>query len=1167
MSLEHIFLKSISRTIPGVITADNTAALFSEVEEYVLTNEVAGLIESFYDEYVDYKGANGVWISGFFGSGKSHLLKMLALLLDNREINDRHALDIFLPKCENNPLLTAKIKKAAALPTETILFNIDQKADLIAPDQEDALLSVFVKVFDEHCGYFGRQGYIARFERDLEKLGKYEEFKLAYKEISGQEWEAGREIILEESFISRAYASISDDPENAITDIIQKYRQNYRVSIEDFALNVKDYIDTKKKDFRLVFLVDEVGQYIADRIRLMTNLQTVAESLSTKCKGQAWIIVTAQEELDSILGEMSSREENDFSKIQARFLTKIKLTSKNVTEVIQKRLLEKNNQGKSLLSNVYGQQSNNFGTLFDFTDGSFVFRNFRDEDQFITSYPFPFYQFELFQKSIINLSAHNAFTGRHSSVGERSMLAVFQQVAGTIKDKDIGELATFDLMFEGLKLVIKGTIQQSIIEAERNLDDEFPVRVLKALFLVKYVKEFKSTLHNISILMIDRFNIDISAHQQKVSNALNILESQSYLQRNGDLYEFLTNEEKDIETEIKNLDLDTDAITAHLSELVFGRIIRDTKIRYDDNNQDFRFSKKIDEHLDGREYELCIHVITPFHEHAGDDEILRMHSVGRDELLIICPEDDRLVKDLFMYKKTDKYIRQNTIAGLPESKRSILESKGSQNRTRAQIIEDRMKQLLANARMFVSGNELFIGGTDAETRIKQGFWKLIPHTYPSLAMLRNVNYSENDIEHYLNPAGGQLPGLEGNQLTEPEQEILSTIKMNHSTGIRTTFKTLSDKFEKRPYGWSLAAIQCNLALLHAHSKVEVRSDGTMLDGVNLARALRNTQVYANLVIEPIVDYSATQIRKLKDFYGDFFDRPPGSNEARELGKETASGLSVKLQELKQLLPNRTLYPFLDQLTDPINFITEQVNKPYSYYLTDFEQHQDRLLDYKENIIAPILTFWNGALKGIYDDARNFLGEQEANFDYIEKTNVNTFKACLADPEIYRSAKAQQLKSAKETVNAEITAKLTVERASAVGIVERKEAQLKALSEFSRLTPEQQQELLRKFENLKDKIRNQTLIAKIRDDLRYFEDTRYLEILTAMQAYLVPAAVHGNGEKAGEYHVTEYVAGNAIISSVHTAVPVLVTENDVNQYTDEIRKAMIEEIRKGKRIQI
>jgi len=288
----------------------------------------------------------------------------------------------------------------------------------------------------------------------------------------------------------------------------------------------------------------------------MTNLQTIAESLATKCRGQAWVIVTAQEDMNAVVGEMNKQQGNDFTKIQARFANRMKLTSANVAEVIQRRLLEKNENGINILSDIYHQESNNLKTLFDFIDGAQTYRNFRDRDHFIHAYPFIPYQFDLFQKAIQNLSLHNAFEGQHSSVGERSMLGVFQEVAIQIIENDIGHLATFDLMFAGLRTALKTQIQDPIRLAENNLDNPFAVKLLKALFLVKYIKDFKGTAKNLRILMLDGFNNDIKALTRQVEEALDLLVQKSYLQRNGEEYEFLTREEKDIEHEIKATEVD-----------------------------------------------------------------------------------------------------------------------------------------------------------------------------------------------------------------------------------------------------------------------------------------------------------------------------------------------------------------------------------------------------------------------------------------------------------------------------------------------------------------------------------------------------------------------------------------------------------------------------------
>ena len=400
--------------------------------------------------YNNYEGVNGVWISGFFGSGKSHLLKMLALLLENRQIDGVASLDLFLPKCGDNEFLRADLKQAVSIPSKSILFNIDQKADVISKTQVDALLAVFVKVFDEMCGYYGKQGHIAQFERDLESRGLYAQFKTHYESTAGRTWQKGREQgLLETRNIDKAYAQTTGDNETSAIGILDKYRSEYRVSIEDFAEQVYAYIEKQSADFRLNFFVDEVGQYIAGNVKLMTNMQTIAESLATRCRGRAWIMVTAQEDMEMVVGEMGKQQGNDFSKIQARFANRMKLTSADVAEVIQERLLKKNAAAEGPLSDIYQAQTNNFKTLFDFADGSKTYRNFRDQDHFIHSYPFIPYQFTLFQSAIQNLSQHEAFEGKHSSVGERSMLGVFQQVAIQISNHEIGQLATFDLMFEG----------------------------------------------------------------------------------------------------------------------------------------------------------------------------------------------------------------------------------------------------------------------------------------------------------------------------------------------------------------------------------------------------------------------------------------------------------------------------------------------------------------------------------------------------------------------------------------------------------------------------------------------------------------------------------------------------------------------------------------------
>jgi energy-coupling factor transporter ATP-binding protein EcfA2 len=1151
MKLNQIFVKPINRTIEGVIKADDLASLKLEVEEYVITNEVAKSLERFFSAYNDFQGANGVWISGFFGSGKSHLLKMMALLLENRKVDGKTTLEYFLPKCQDNAMLKADMKRAAETPSKSILFNIDQKADTISKAEVDAVLAVFVKVFNEMCGYYGKQGYVAQFERDLDKRGKYQEFKKAYKEIAGKDWETGREeVILEKGNVAKAYAQISGTQEEANKNIIDAYREDYKLSIEDFAGQVSDFIRKQEPGFRLNFFVDEVGQYVADNVKLMTNLQTIAESLATKCNGQSWIIVTAQEEMEKVLGEMNRQQTTDFSKIQDRFKTRMKLTSQNVADVIQERLLKKNEQGVTLAEKLYGQEKNNFGTLFDFTDGATLYRNFGDEKHFINSYPFIPYQYSLFQTSIETLSAHSAFEGKHSSVGERSMLGVFQEVAIKIADKDVGQLASFDTMFEGIRAALKSKIQSSVLLAENQLENKFAIRVLKALFLVKYIKGFNATPRNLRVLLQDDFRQDVTALKKNIEVALNLLEQQTYIQRNGEVYEYLTDDEKDVEEEIKNTVVDSGEVAKSLEEILFDGIIKDRKIRYDVTAQDYSFTKKLDDKIIGREFELAIHFVTPFSENVDNLQLLKANSLGRPELMVVLPADARMVQDLLHYKRSEKYIRINRSTTQQESILMILNNKGFQNTERFKLIQDHTRELIGRAKFFVAGEPIEVSGEDPRTRIVKGFNELIVRTYPNLRMLKGTAYNENDIKKYLEITKNTL--ISDNP-TEAELEVLAFVQSNKRIGTRSTMKSIEETFSKKPYGWYLAAIQCVVAMLAGRGKIEARSDANILEDATLERALKNTHGFGNIILDPQADYTPSELRRLKDFYSNFFDRPPSMSEAKDLGNETRDAFRDMNIELKNLAVQSSLYPFLSVLNEPIIGISELLGKDYSFYLRELPSKEDVLLDIKEKILDPVRQFLSGTNKTIYDEARRFLQEQGPNFSSIGNGKPDQLRAILSNQDCFKGTQMKEAKSLMDGLRKDVEQHLKAEKERALGSVSYLRSQMQAMEDYAKLSQEQKQEIDQSFQAIEYKIKEHNLVAVIRDEVGRYETGEYNRLLTKISGW-----VNVEGEP-----VPEFISQKEL--EIKFGRPYLENEEDVNNYLEALRKAMLKAIKANKRI--
>lgn len=1174
--LRDIFAKPVDRSIDGVIKADDKASLLIELDEYVITNEIGARLEQFLDAYNNYHTANGVWISGFFGSGKSHLLKMLALLLENDEVEGQRAVEIFERKLAGNPMLAGGLRKAVSIPSRSVLFNIDQKADVISKTDVDALLAVFQKVFDEMCGYYGKLPHIAQFERDLDSRGKLDAFKAAFAQSSGKPWERGREqALMEGRHIAAAFAEVTGDE---VKDILGQYRKDTKVSIEDFANMVKSWIDAQGPKFRLNFFVDEVGQYIADNVKLMTNLQTIAESLNTKCKGQAWIVVTAQQDMGSVIGDLTAQQENDFSKIQARFANRMPLNSQDVAEVIQRRLLAKTEAGQITLGNLYDAEENNLRTLFDFGDNSFKFRNFSGKEQFVASYPFPNYQYDLFQRAIMGLSQHNAFEGKHSSVGERSMLGVFQEVAKKLADTPVGGLATFDLMFEGIRTALKSSVQQSIHLAEGNhRNEQFALRVLKVLFLVKYVKEFKATARNISILLLSRFDVDQTEQRREIEEGLAFLERQTLIQRNGEVYEFLTNEEKDVEDEIKAIAVDRTEYEKQLDEWVFGSILRLNKLKHLGTGVDYAFTRKLDGHSLNREQELSVHIISPYSDDSDRPDVVRSNSMASDEMVVLLGRDVRFTRDLVLWLQTVKFARQVTSGDAQPGRDRIIAEKRDQNTRREKELVQRLRTLIADARLFVRGAELEIGGEDPQERLVKGFQVLVDKVYTSLPVLRGATYTEADLGRAGRVDGG-LFGGEGSGLTEAEQDVLNHAQGQMRLGTRVSVKALVEKFGAKPYGWPSIAVLCLTASLVARGKLEARADSALLEGDALVQQLRNSHALGNILLSPQIEFTAAQIRKSRELFQALFDLPASGNDARSLGAEWQAQLRKLTSELDSLGRQSTGYPFIAAL-DPLRTLLDSMrDQSATWFITGPVGQEDQLLDAKEDILDKIRSFMSGPQKGIYDEVRAFLTAQDQNVTFAEDPAADMLRQALADPQCFKGTAIQELKADFYALKERIEQTVLAERNAVIAAIEEVAEKTTQTSEFRALPPEQQTRIRDELAAQKASVASQNLIPALRNRATEVRSNLLADTLTRI-GELTPApaptpapqpqSAGGVAEAPAKPYVPPAPAKPQYIKAQSITVPFAKTyledEDDVTRYLDEMKKTLLAEIGAGKKV--
>ena len=1166
---KDIFKKQIDRPIDGVIKADDMASLRVELDEYVITGEIGRCLERFFDVYNNYHTSNGVWISGFFGSGKSHLLKMLAVLLENHSIDDGLPHDIFNKKLENQPMLFGAVEKAVSIPSKSILFNIDQKADIISKKDTAALLSVFQRVFDDACGFFGKQAYIAQFERDLHKQAQFENFKIAYENVSGKKWERGREeVLFEKANIATAFANVTGDSMNYEKDILGQYRKDTSISIEDFASSVKAWIDTKPKGFRLNFFVDEVGQYIADNVKLMTNLQTIAESLNTKCRGQSWIVVTAQEELESVIGDMSSKQAHDFSKIQARFDTKMHLNSTDVAEVIQRRLLEKTPEGEIKLRHLHDQWENDFRTIFDFVDESINLKNYQDCNHFIKSHPFPPYQYDLFRMAITGLSSHNAFEGRHSSVGERSMLGVFQSVAKKLMNNEIDELASFDLMFEGVRTALKSSVQQRIQIAENNLEDEFAIRVLKVLFLVKYVEGFKSSVRNIGILLFSKFGLDFKEQNKRIDEALNVLERNTYIRRNGENYEFLTNEEKDVEDDIREIEIDSSELLKEIEELAYSEILRHKKIRHVTTGIDYQFSRKLDDLNIGREYEVAINLLSPLFGDNKDSKVLCSKTMSSDELVISVPADQPFVEDLARFKKTQKFVRQfHHDSSRPERSR-IISQKRDENGHQAKQLEMRLRTLISKADFFVRGEQLVISCTDPQERIKSAFQFLVDKVFSHLPMLQGVSYSEADIYNAVKPDSG-LFRSSNSGIDEAQQEVLNYIERQLKTGIKVSVKGLGANYIKKPYGWPNTAVLCIVGGLVASGKIQARLDGDVKEGKELANLLVNNRNLPDILLTSQREFSVSEIAKAKEVYQELFSKPTSGSDARSLGNEWRDSIQCLTQEVDNLITMSSDYPFLVSLRPFYDLLNGMQGKHPNWFITEIVKLEDELLNQKEDTLDRIKFFMNGPQRGIYDDARGMLDSQASNIDYIDFPIKEELSRILNDKNCYKGNIIQSLKNRIYTLKEKIELRLLEERNLVISAVDEIADKIRNYERFNEIKSDKQTFIMEYIDNHKCNLENTFLIAVLCDKRNKVQTTLMGDVIEKIDQIIksalssdldnkIPAKLSNPEQNLTSIHVSQ-------LKIEATQLIALSDEKDVDLYLAELKKTILEEIFAGKKV--
>ncbi|MFF2531151.1 BREX system P-loop protein BrxC [Brevibacillus sp. NPDC058079] len=1019
MLIKDMFVKDIERSIKGVIKVAQTDEnnIYQELDEYVVTRELKKHLSKFYENYqhgIDgHTDKMGVWISGFFGSGKSHFLKILAYLLENKKAKDKRAIDFFADKIQD-PIVLANMKRTANVETEVILFNIDSKSSLDNKSKEDAILRVFTKVFYEHQGFYGDIPGVAEMEKYLNKEGLYEDFKREFKAAAGEEWVDRRNTFyFDADYVIGALTKVTSMSEETARNWFENGVNNFEISIEKFSKDVKDYIAQKGNNFHLIFLVDEIGQYIGDNIQLMLNLQTMAEDLGTHCLGKAWIMVTSQESIDSIV---KVKGDDNFSRIQGRFDTRLSLSSISVDEVIKKRILEKKEHAADKLKLLYHEKSATLKNLISFKDSTADLRGYEDDREFADVYPFLPYQFKLLQNVFEQVRKHGS-SGKHLSEGERSMLSAFKEAGLRFKNAVEGTLIPFYAFYDTIKEFLTPSIARVIEGAYANpalREDEFNIDLLKVLFMIKYIKELPANIDNIATLMVTQIDEDKLALKEKIKVALRKLISQTLIQKNGEFYLFLTDDEQDINREIKDMRIEEDVIKRELATYIFQDLYDDKRYRYSAQYQ-FQYNQKMDEkNIGNQTSSIGINILSPLSDHyAKSEEELMLMSSGTGEMILKLGANEAYVEEMEEVLKIEEYRKKKNPTQLPESIQNILNNKQAEARDRRRRVKDLLEEAIKGGVFYINGNKSEIKGSLVKERINAGFQSLVENVYTKLGYVKKFLDSEKDLITILRKNTEQL-SIDGTQTNANElavKEVMDFISLQDSIQKQIRVKVILDRFKDKPYGWKDLDIAGLVAELMREQRIRLRLNSEYLepeDGDTVNALTKANEVEKTIVVKR-VKVDEALLRVAKNICKQVFNKTDVADDEDGLIKDIRVFIEDQVKEingLKSRYEGRK-YPGGSLLEKGLEYFGEFTKGLDNVsFFTKLRDLEDNLLDWEEDVTY-VKSFF-ASQKDIFDKGLRAIEKYKENDVYLSSNEIKGYaeklQVILTEAQPYRRIK-------------------------------------------------------------------------------------------------------------------------------------------------------------------
>ncbi|QRK08524.1 BREX system P-loop protein BrxC [Archangium violaceum] len=899
--IKTLFANDIHRRIEEVIKVDQTdeEIIRDEINEYVITDAIrthyTGIFEAYREAPNKPTDGVSIWVSGFFGSGKSSFAKMLGLSVANRTVAGESAAERFADRAGDKKLQVLLKAINEKIPTHAVIFDVSTDRGIRSGNQ--TLTEIMYGLFLQSLGY-AKDLDLSELEIGLEEKGQLQKFEDEYKRLFKKEWSSEKgKVAFALSEASRVLHSLDPDTYPVADSWVKAVKNKADITPGKLAERAGELMKRRKPGLSLIFVVDEVGQFVARDVQKMLDLQAIVQQLGVKGRGKHWVVVTSQEKLGELVSGLDDKK-IELARLMDRFPLQVHLEPSDISEVTSRRVLSKNATAQTALGKLFDEHR---GRLTEHTRLTADIKLPElTREAFIDLYPLLPYQIDLIIQVVSGLRTQGG-ASKHVGGANRTIIKLAQQLlinpAVNLADGAVGDLVRLDQVYDLVEGNIGSEVRAKIAAISKMVDHPLAQPVAKVICLLQYVKSVHRSAENISAALHGSVGGD--SQLASVKEALRALEAAHQVRHGDDGYRIPTPAEDDWERLRNGISPKPGDSHRLYQEVLLGfwqpqpsHTLFDTKT--------FKAGLAIHgRELTAGDMMFQVHLAEDGKDFDGLAAELRTRSQQERKhvfwAIALTDSIDRETVELFRSKEMLARKERETKG---EDTPALIAEERVRLRRHGDELRRLFKAAALSGRIYFRGNDrspsdraVDVGKTVAEvlgtvlpevfdrfkeaaakaTDVKKGTDALftaenlqgLPSVFGSIGLLRD----EKGKTVFRTESG-------------PLKEVLDRIEERANYGDTASGRYLTDEFAKEPFGWDFEAVRLLVLSLLRAGKIEATSKGQTLDtvtGIEARDTFSNNNLFRQASFRPKKGIEFEELVKASEAFKDTF-----GSEVKEL---------------------------------------------------------------------------------------------------------------------------------------------------------------------------------------------------------------------------------------------------------------------------------------------